>query len=661
VVAALRNRYAHIFVDEFQDTSYLQAELVNALTGSEGMVFVVGDVKQSIYRFRGADVAVFREFIKTLPARRLSKNFRSHSEIIDAVNGVCTPVIEGYESMLAGRRSDDFALSPQIFNRLPRVARVTADNDAAAIEVILRRLRAQGVDWSQIVLLVRRIKGNAPLFEQLAARGIGVAVTSSSSASANEDLKALVNLWIWACEPWQKLRAAQVVTDFGISARAQLGEQLTLLESPCKAGARLTCEELLNRLNARFYLSQRFGAVFEQFEVFVLKHQSEGLAPMVLARRLHHLVANGQDIAGFILLPPPANLAGTIRALTVHSAKGLEFPEVIMGDVKAQRKRPSGILRHGDDIWLPERDEDSELDWSAPEMQTAKCFEEQAEIEESGRLLYVAMTRAQEALYVVDRPATQITDDATTKKKPPKKPDSSWAAWLKAGISLSIPQELFLEDAPALAPVPPGTHRHSEPPLALRPPHYNKARTGVTAWAAELAATDPEPQISRPAGAVPVGKVRVSKLSREDAIRLGTEFHKYLENENWPLLRKEAQANDVDLEQFWEWTRTPAGQTVFGAANRIYPEFAFEWRNGARTITGRIDRLVITNANEAWVIDYKVLLQPKSREELLAGYGLQLRIYSEAVKQLTKLPMVRSFILDLAAATGEIWLEVPSA
>ena len=660
VVAALRGRYAHIFVDEFQDTSAMQCELVNALTGTDGMVFVVGDVKQSIYRFRGADVQVFREFIKTLPARRLSKNFRSHAEVIETVNNVCTPVIDGYEPMLAGRLEDDFTLPPKIFDAIPRIARVTADTDAEGIETILRRLRARGVDFSQVVLLLRRIKGNAQLFADLAARGIGVAITSSASASANEDLKTLVNLWIWACEPWSRLRAAQVVTDFATATRDQLGEGIAALQSPLQPGARLTCEELLERLNTQFNLSERFGAVFEQFEVFVLRHQSEGLAPSVLARRLHHLTANGQDITGFVLLPPPANLAGTIRALTVHSAKGLEFPVVILADVKAQRKRASGLLRRGSDIWLPQRNEKNELDWSAPELQNAKAFEEEAETEESARLLYVAMTRAQEALYIVDRPSEQISDEATAKKKAPKKPDNSWAAWLKAGITQHFPQELFLAEAPALIFPPKAFGLRPSPSLSEVPPHYTKARTGVTEWAAELAAA--QPVVARkPAAPSPAGKVRVSKLSRQDAIRLGTEFHKFLENEDWDSLKREAEAHSVSLAKFWDWLPTTVGETVFGASPRVYPEFAFEWRNGQSTITGRIDRLVITSSNESWVIDYKVLLQPKSLDELLASYGPQLRIYNEAVKHLTKVPIVRSFILDLAAATGEIWHEVPSA
>ena len=100
--AQVRARYRHIFVDEFQDTSAVQCRLVRAIAGPEQTLFVVGDSKQSIYRFRGADVEVFESFVKELPAvQRLSLNFRSCASVIEAVNAVCAPVIPDYAPMRA--------------------------------------------------------------------------------------------------------------------------------------------------------------------------------------------------------------------------------------------------------------------------------------------------------------------------------------------------------------------------------------------------------------------------------------------------------------------------------------------------------------------------------------------------------------------------------
>lgn len=677
VAEALRGRYYHLFVDEFQDTSLTQCALVDALTGPRGHVFVVGDKKQSIYRFRGADVEVFERFVETLPEkRRLSWNFRSHREVIEAVNRVCAPVIESYGEMRAGRPDDRSELPDAIFDALPRVARVTCETDADGIEALLRDLRARGVDWSQVVLLLRRVKGNEDLLSELGRRGIGVAVTSSTSASSSEELASLLNLWIWAAEPWQKLRAARVAVDFELGPRGELDHQLAELRSPLKGRGPLTCDQALAALDERFGLHARFGAVYEQFELFILRHQSEGLLPQALARRLHHLLANGQDISGFVLLPPPANLAGTVRVLTVHSSKGLEFPVVILADVGKRRKRASGVLRRGADIWLPGRNEDGELDWSSEELKNARAFEEEAEEAESARLLYVAMTRAQEALYVVDRapdPESAVAQSKSS-KKPPKKPEASWSAWLKAGIVSTVSVDMLERKARAdvggkgSMPVAVATlavlARSRSTALAPMPQAYVKARVGVTEYVGKSAAALDSQlgshRSEQESFRLPGGAFRATTQQfTGDARAVGTEIHACLEHEDWEGLERVALKTGIDLLTFHEWRESKLGLIIFGKQVRAWPEFAFEWRVApGTTLTGRVDRLVVTE-DEAVIVDFKVLSSPRSREDLIASYAPQLKTYADAIKTLTKMPRVRALLLDVAAMTGQVAVEVP--
>ncbi|MCL2754757.1 MAG: UvrD-helicase domain-containing protein [Oscillospiraceae bacterium] len=83
-------RYELIIVDEFQDSNFLQYELFRLLDGGRGRLFLVGDVKQSIYRFRGADSAVF-EYVQDSPSYEtlyLSRNFRSCDQVVESVNGI---------------------------------------------------------------------------------------------------------------------------------------------------------------------------------------------------------------------------------------------------------------------------------------------------------------------------------------------------------------------------------------------------------------------------------------------------------------------------------------------------------------------------------------------------------------------------------------------
>jgi ATP-dependent helicase/nuclease subunit A len=99
VQSALRSRFAHVFVDEYQDSSRIQECLIDAVRRGENL-FLVGDVKQSIYRFRQADPSLFLEKITTFTGEdgknaqiHLNVNFRSAKPVIDAVNAVFSRVM----------------------------------------------------------------------------------------------------------------------------------------------------------------------------------------------------------------------------------------------------------------------------------------------------------------------------------------------------------------------------------------------------------------------------------------------------------------------------------------------------------------------------------------------------------------------------------------
>jgi ATP-dependent exoDNAse (exonuclease V) beta subunit len=108
VRAQWRGRFAHVMVDEFQDTNRVQLDLVDSLRGPETRVFVVGDEQQSIYRFRNADLEVFRAERARAAADPgtdllpLRGNFRSTASILQTVNAVGTALIESYAPLAGG-------------------------------------------------------------------------------------------------------------------------------------------------------------------------------------------------------------------------------------------------------------------------------------------------------------------------------------------------------------------------------------------------------------------------------------------------------------------------------------------------------------------------------------------------------------------------------
>ena len=112
----LRRRWAAnlrlLLVDEFQDTDPLQVRLVKALCDDEisgGKLFFVGDFKQSIYRFRGADPGVFRDLREEIPKEGrmpLSLNFRSQPAVLDFVNALFSQDFSEYEPLVPHRAQD---------------------------------------------------------------------------------------------------------------------------------------------------------------------------------------------------------------------------------------------------------------------------------------------------------------------------------------------------------------------------------------------------------------------------------------------------------------------------------------------------------------------------------------------------------------------------
>ena len=113
VAEAWRGRFTHLMVDEFQDTNGVQLELIQALQGEAARLFEVGDENQSIYRFRNADLEVFRaerELAQRAPDREvlpLRGNFRSRPPVLAAINAVGRTLLDGFGELTAGREPDE--------------------------------------------------------------------------------------------------------------------------------------------------------------------------------------------------------------------------------------------------------------------------------------------------------------------------------------------------------------------------------------------------------------------------------------------------------------------------------------------------------------------------------------------------------------------------
>ncbi|MDA2810814.1 UvrD-helicase domain-containing protein [Nocardiopsis sp. RSe5-2] len=339
---AYRRRWTSVSVDEYQDVDGAQYALLRLLSGPQGDVTAIGDPDQAIYRFRGADVGYFLRFEQDHPgaaAVRLSRNYRSNATIVDAAVAAIAPgsLVPGRELRAVG----DFSDPPRIGVHAAADERAEASFVARAIDRLLGGTSLHSLDSG-------RADGQG---EELSFADMCVLYRTSAQA------EAVMSAFDAAGVPFQKR------THDRLSARP--GVRALAAELPLTPG-----EEVADRVRtAAGALAERLSA--DEEAATAARTAGELLLP--LARRcggdLDRFLAELALGAEVDALDPRAD---RVSLLTLHAAKGLEFPVV--------------FLVGCEDGVLPFRFPGSERD---PE----------AEAEER-RLFFVGLTRAQRRLYL---------------------------------------------------------------------------------------------------------------------------------------------------------------------------------------------------------------------------------------------------------------------
>ena len=480
VLAHYRTRFTHFFVDEFQDTDPLQAEILTLLAdGEPGRLFVVGDPKQSIYRFRRADLGVYRAVRERLAesgARvlQLTTSFRSVPSLQEAVNVSFEAVLPEYVPLAPHRTEADPELGVRSLVSLPvpdphgrfggmvewKIRESYPDAVGGFVEWLLREsgwtVEEEGEDGKptrvpvaarHVCLLLRRFKRfsddvTRPYVRALEARRIPHVLVGGRSFHEREEVLALRNALCAIEWPEDELRVFATLRGplFALGDDALLGWRYRV--------AQLTGQDGLARLHPLRPLEphERAGldaderAVQDALDLLAGLHRlrnerpvAETLAALLGAVRAHAGLAiwptGEQALANALRMgdlarrferggaasfrafvehveseaergeaqDAPVVEEGTegVRIMTVHRAKGLEFPVVMLVDptCNATQERAS---RHVD----PERELWAEpLCGCAPlDLLDAQAEELARDREESDRLAYVAATRARDLL-----------------------------------------------------------------------------------------------------------------------------------------------------------------------------------------------------------------------------------------------------------------------
>ena len=375
----LQMQYRHVLVDEYQDVNRASARMLKALAGDGERLWVVGDARQSIYRFRGASSANMARFESDFPsAKRLSlrKNYRSTQEITDAYCGFS-------RSMTASTRMLPLELTAErgksgLVPELRQVSDEEAEQAAAAASV--RELEKSGVPLRAQAMLFR---SNSRLNEFAAAlEKRGIPVLHLGSLFERDEIRGLLSLLSFIADPagsalvrlatlgpyrvpladvslflahchdtrtpaLDALESADSIEGLspaagdGFAALARDLDGFSLNSSPWD----VLCVYLFERSSFLKPIAQSADVrdqmkcvAIWQFLNFVREPHARGKGPPIyrLLERIRHLVVLG-DERDLRQIPGAARHADAVRMLTIHGSKGLEFEAVhVPGMTKGQ-------------------------------------------------------------------------------------------------------------------------------------------------------------------------------------------------------------------------------------------------------------------------------------------------------------------------------------
>ncbi len=435
----LDSRIEHLLIDEFQDTSIVQWKILKPIADEltagmgqkerTGSFFYVGDPKQSIYRFRGGESRLFDRVLAAYPgrlvARSLRRNFRSARVIVDFVNHVFTSVSRshgyGYEEQEPTVDREGYV----DVRFLPREA--GADRERIRelkMETVLsfiEGLVGKGVLPGDIAVLCQKNRTCEEYAELLRNNGYDVLTESSERLMEQPPVRAVMNLLRWISDPGQPLYlAAFLFSVDGLLGEGgfrrlfheshswddipalfpEVAERLQRLQA--LAGLVPVCR-LIERIVEEFGLQRAFGHDPNLLYLLGMAASDEIPAPQCVADFISFVESRSSTKA----IIPSGTSDRSVRLMTVHKAKGLEFPHVILPELDIRmtfdsRNRPLMIDLDEEmsarGIFLSEN---SKVSMFVPELKELRLREEERIRTDLLNYLYVALTRAKEGLLVV--------------------------------------------------------------------------------------------------------------------------------------------------------------------------------------------------------------------------------------------------------------------
>ena len=458
ISSSINLSYRAILVDEYQDTNRLQADLISLLRErtSDSTLFAVGDLNQSIYGFRHAEPRVFHDYRDRVRESggqvvELLENFRSRDDILRAVETVFDRPSGGVEP----RKLKAARLLPRKRDSSVEVLVARGPDSARAREAEAQHLAARIIDlrgslllgeakqpaeWKDFAVLGRTRAVLADITKALQAAGIPYQVSAGRGFFEAEEVRDLVNFLRVLRNPRDDISLAAVLCsplaglsddallemklegEFSRDLASALGsdkltdpedtERLAQFRSRLDRFRQLRdetpVEVLISRLLAETgYESQAFSADGGDRKVANIRKLLRLIRQLQENRRLrlHEVVDRLEELQSSAVDEPEADAydedLDAVKVLTVHGAKGLEFPVVIIAGLNRDARGSSNAALYDPDKGLGVRWVE---DAATGEAKGDAMYEairqrlKERDRDETDRLLYVAMTRAEEHL-----------------------------------------------------------------------------------------------------------------------------------------------------------------------------------------------------------------------------------------------------------------------
>lgn len=471
VAETVGRRYREIMVDEYQDVNGVQETLFNALSNDGKNLFTVGDVKQSIYRFRLADPNIFTSKYLAYsdldgaregePVRiMLSDNFRSRREIINAVNRVFSCCMSkqlgeidydenaalrcgaSYEGSVPVPEMTIYAIEPDEDDEAPD----KVETEARAVAEKIRRLvdsetmvsdggAERPVRYSDIAVLLRSANSIGHIYRrEFLKAGIPVIGGTSGGFFSSVEISTLISLLGVIDNPEQDIPLIATLRSpiFGFDAD-ELSEiracdkDANFYTALCKAAeSSEKCADFLALLfklrmfAAESDISTLLWEIYGQTDIMPVctalgdgeeRRRNLLLMPELAERFEKNSMRGLRRFVRWLLKlkergdePGKGDVGNAVTIMTVHKSKGLEFPIVFLCDTARRFNRSdtrAPVLLHPE-LGLAPRYTDTErkLEYPTIAFSAVKIRSESEMLSEEMRLLYVALTRAKERLFI---------------------------------------------------------------------------------------------------------------------------------------------------------------------------------------------------------------------------------------------------------------------